>query len=46
MLSQLINNGFFFFVNKNPHIFPQKKHVVEKIEIITAIVTQTLQLCI
>ena len=43
MLTQLINNGFFllFFVNKNLHIFPQKKHVVEKIEIITAIVTQT-----
>ena len=43
MLSQLIHNGFFlcFFVNKTPHIFPHKKHVVEKIEIITAIVTQT-----
>ena len=40
MLSQLINNRFFslFFVNKSPHIF---QHVVEKIEIITAIVTQT-----
>ena len=30
-----------FVVNRNPHIFPQKKHVIQKIEIITAIVTQT-----
>ena len=30
-----------FFVNRNPQIFPQKKHVVQKIEILTAIVTQT-----
>jgi len=30
-----------FFVNRNPHIFPQKTHVVEKIEINTAIVIQT-----
>jgi len=46
MLSQLKHNGFFslFFVNRIPHIFPQKKH--QKIEIITAIVTQTWQLCI
>ena len=44
---QLKYDGFFlFFVNRNPHIFPQKKHLVEKIEIITAIVTQTWQLCI
>jgi len=35
-----------WFSNRNPHIFPQKKHVVQKIEIITAIVTQTWQLCI
>ena len=42
MLSQLKHNGFFIIlVNRNPHIFPQKKHVVQKIEIITAIVTQT-----
>ena len=42
MLSQLKHNGFFpFCVNRNPHLFSQKKHVVEKIEIITAIVTQT-----
>ena len=42
MLSQLKHKGFFlFFVNRNPHIFLQKKHAVEKIEIITAIVTQT-----
>ena len=41
-LSQLKHNGFFlFFVNRNPHIFSQTKHMVEKIEIITVIVTQT-----
>jgi len=32
---------FQYFVNRNPHIFPQKTHVVEKNEINTAIVTQT-----
>ena len=37
MLSQLKH-----ILNRNPHIFPQKTpHVVEKIEINTAIVTQT-----
>ena len=43
MLSELKHTVVFvfFFVNRNPHIFPQKKHVVQKIEIITAIVTQT-----
>jgi len=46
MLSQLKHKRFFLFiVNRNPHIFQQKKHVVQKIEIITAIVTQTWQLC-
>ena len=39
MLSQL--KLFLFFVNRNSHIFPPKKYVVEMIEIITAIVTQT-----
>jgi len=47
VLSQLKHNGFFlFFVNRNPHSFLKKKDVVQKIEIITAIVTQTWQLCI
>ena len=47
MLSQLINNGFFLFSLTKIIIFSRKKkHVVEKIEIITAIVTQTWQLCI
>ena len=38
MLSQLKHKRFFlFFVHRNPHIFPQKKHVIEKIEINNAI---------
>ena len=42
MLSQLKHKRFFlFFVNRNPHVFPQKTHVVEKIDTNTAIVTQT-----
>ena len=42
MLPQLINNGFFLFSLTKIIIFSRKKkHVVEKIEIITAIVTQT-----
>ena len=37
MLSQIKHKVIFlFFVNRNPHIFPAKKHVVEKIEIIIA----------
>ena len=42
MLSQLINNGFFLvFREQKSSYFPAKKHVVEQIEIITVIVTQT-----
>jgi len=48
MLSKLKHKIFFlFFVFRlSPHITPQKKHELEKIEINTAIVTQTWQLCI
>jgi len=38
MLSQIKHALFFlFFVNGDPHIFPQKTHVVGQIEIDTAI---------
>ena len=42
ILYQLKHKRFLlFFVNRNPHISPKKPHVVEKIEINTAILIQT-----
>jgi len=41
MSSQIKHWFFLHFVNRKPHFFAQKIHLVGKIEIYTAIVSQT-----
>ena len=43
MSSQIKHWFFLYFVNGDPHIFPQKMHMVRNIEIYTAIVSQSFE---